>query len=102
MGDDYVVHMAGVIQNLPGSDDQALHRDSAHLFESQMPAHAFVIFVPLVPMVESNGATHFKPGSHKWACKADGQATPFPSLPHCSAFTLHHLCQPAHWLLSVF
>ena len=72
LGEDAVVHMAGVIMNKGGSDDQAWHRDSAHLFPQELPAHAVVIFIPLVPMTEDNGPTHFKPGSHNLAAKESG------------------------------
>jgi len=69
LGEKAVVHMSGVIMNLGGSDDQAFHRDSAHLFDEELPPHALVIFIPLVPMTEENGPTHFKPGSHKYSRK---------------------------------
>lgn len=72
LGPDAVVHMAGVIMNKAGSDDQAWHRDSSHLFPQELPPHAIVIFIPLVPMTEVNGPTHFKPGSHKLAAKLIG------------------------------
>ena len=52
IGEDMVVPMCGVVLNLPDSENQSFHRDSQHLFEAQMPCHAFVVFLPLVPMVE--------------------------------------------------
>lgn len=52
----------------PGSGIQAVHRDSPHLFGSEvnvaLPCTALVINIPLCDFTEENGSTAYWPGSH--------------------------------------
>ena len=53
---------------LPGSGIQAVHRDYAHLFGTEMnvptPVTSLVLNVPLCDFTEHNGSTEYWPGSH--------------------------------------
>ena len=73
--DGWSLSMSGVILNAPGSENQSWHRDGGHLFPGRdLPPHALVVFIPLVPFTEENGPTHFKPGSHKQEHKPDAMS----------------------------
>eukprot|EP00434_Breviolum_minutum_P006500 symbB.v1.2.005738.t1/scaffold307.1/size232847/3 len=69
----------GVLLSSYGSNRQQWHRDSEHLFQTQLPLHAMTIFTPLVEdLTSSMGFPSFIPGSHTWHHQADhfGTVTP--------------------------
>ena len=66
LGEGAVECWRGVVDNRPGSECQGWHRDGQALFSHvHLPAHALVVFVPLVDVrSEALGPTQFYPGSH--------------------------------------
>eukprot|EP00039_Didymoeca_costata_P009693 m.129158 g.129158 ORF g.129158 m.129158 type:complete len:210 (-) comp14572_c0_seq1:2568-3197(-) len=65
---DVTLQYSGLVLNLPGSQNQDWHKDGDHLFpalSTQLPPHAFTLFIPLVPMTPDMGQPEFFIGSHE-------------------------------------
>lgn len=92
MLDSYVM-----VQSLPGSDTQHVHRDVPPLFlenpslSGQMPTYGVTVIVPLVAIDQRVGSTVLWPGSHKNMAlsaqeHAQQEGAMYPALPKGSAF----------------
>lgn len=68
LGKDAIIESLGVINSLPGSQMQHIHRDGGRLYNiglaNLLPPYALTVAIPLVEMNELYGATAFWPGSH--------------------------------------
>mmetsp|Transcript_29168 Transcript_29168/g.49050 ORF Transcript_29168/g.49050 Transcript_29168/m.49050 type:complete len:258 (-) Transcript_29168:762-1535(-) len=63
--DDYIVSNRSLVVSLPGCGDQGWHSDGPHMSTSaHLPCHVLNVFIPLVDIVDLNGPTEFRPGSH--------------------------------------
>mmetsp|Transcript_25507 Transcript_25507/g.33328 ORF Transcript_25507/g.33328 Transcript_25507/m.33328 type:complete len:264 (-) Transcript_25507:422-1213(-) len=59
-----LIHQDVVIA-LPEAKEQQWHTDGSHLSQTvHLPCHCLNLFVPLVDLTESNGATELRPASH--------------------------------------
>jgi hypothetical protein len=86
LGDDATLLFSGVVLATGNGDeggtagggadaggDQSWHTDGGHLHDEdgagpQLPCHCLNVFVPLVPIHETNGATQFVLGTHRKDC----------------------------------
>ena len=71
----------GVVLSRPGAPAQSWHRDSGHLFNQMLPAHAVTIFVPLVEITPQMGRTSFIPQTHLDKQASDKKPHVTPAIP---------------------
>ena len=72
LGPDFVFDSWGVINALPGAEEQHWHRDGGILFpghplETMLPATAVTLAIPLVEMNDETGTTGFARRTHRAA-----------------------------------
>lgn len=75
---------SGIMWALPSDDKeprepQKWHGDGGHLFShTQLPPHCINVFYPLVDLIDENGPTEFRPGSHRLGKFNDEYLAQFP------------------------
>ncbi|OGE52538.1 hypothetical protein PENARI_c010G02147 [Penicillium arizonense] len=75
---DYWLSMGAMLQNLPGGDKQALHRDQmlfplSKALGKDGPMVMINFFLALGDVTAENGGTRVIPGSHLWAYSDEGE-----------------------------